>query len=138
MVFRANPCLILQDDILGHAEIRRQLSPHGVGVGESSYLLFTNPQADPLSTATGEHAHNRMVFKQLLQANAIDVCQIDSCRLAGVNEILGVLLMAAKFGVPVVSLSFYYTSAIHQASLFPLRPVFSPPPLGALSRLWWS
>ncbi|ORY92921.1 mandelate racemase/muconate lactonizing enzyme [Leucosporidium creatinivorum] len=71
------------DDILGHAEIRRQLSPHGVGV------------------ATGEHAHNRMVFKQLLQANAIDVCQIDSCRLAGINEILGVLLMAAKFGVPV-------------------------------------
>lgn len=42
-----------------------------------------------------------MVFKQLLQANAIDVCQIDSCRLSGINEILGVLLMAAKFGVPV-------------------------------------
>lgn len=42
-----------------------------------------------------------MVFKQLLQANAIDVCQIDSCRLAGVNEVLAVLLMAAKFGVPV-------------------------------------
>ncbi|KAL8292538.1 hypothetical protein RQP46_001150 [Phenoliferia psychrophenolica] len=71
------------DDILGHASIRKQLKPYGVGV------------------ATGEHAHNRMVFKQLLQANAIDVCQIDSCRLAGVNEILAVLLMAAKFGVPV-------------------------------------
>lgn len=42
-----------------------------------------------------------MVFKQLLQAQAIDVCQIDSCRMSGVNEILGVLLMAAKFGVPV-------------------------------------
>lgn len=42
-----------------------------------------------------------MVFKQLLQAEAIDVCQIDSCRMSGVNEILGVLLMAAKFGVPV-------------------------------------
>ncbi|BGP15883.1 hypothetical protein JCM10213v2_003875 [Rhodosporidiobolus nylandii] len=71
------------DDILGHATIRKNLQPHGVGV------------------ATGEHAHNRMVFKQLLQAEAIDVCQIDSCRLAGVNEILAVLLMAAKFGVPV-------------------------------------
>ncbi|WOO83066.1 L-galactonate dehydratase [Vanrija pseudolonga] len=71
------------DDVLAHAEIRRQLKPYGVGV------------------ATGEHAHNRMVFKQLLQANAIDVCQIDSCRLAGVNEILGVLLMSAKYGVPV-------------------------------------
>lgn len=42
-----------------------------------------------------------MVFKQLLQLDAIDVCQIDSCRLGGVNEILSVLLMSAKFGVPV-------------------------------------
>lgn len=52
-----------------------------------------------------------MVFKQLLQANAIDVCQIDSCRLAGVNEILGVLLMAAKFGVPVVRICFSFLCA---------------------------
>ncbi|KAK2464512.1 hypothetical protein APHAL10511_003491 [Amanita phalloides] len=66
------------DDILGHAAIRRALRPHGIGV------------------ATGEHAHNRMVFKQLFQAEAIDVCQIDSCRLAGVSEVLSVLLMAAK------------------------------------------
>jgi len=58
------------DDILGHAAIRKGLKPHGIGV------------------ATGEHAHNRMVFKQLLQAEAIDVCQIDSCRLAGVSEVL--------------------------------------------------
>ncbi|KDQ58507.1 hypothetical protein JAAARDRAFT_176481 [Jaapia argillacea MUCL 33604] len=71
------------DDILGHAAIRKGLKPYGIGV------------------ATGEHAHNRMVFKQLLQAEAIDVCQIDSCRLAGVSEVLSVLLMAAKFGVPV-------------------------------------
>ncbi|KDQ08660.1 hypothetical protein BOTBODRAFT_37810 [Botryobasidium botryosum FD-172 SS1] len=71
------------DDILGHAAVRRALAPYGIGV------------------ATGEHAHNRMVFKQLLQAEAIDVCQIDSCRLAGVSEVLSVLLMAAKFGVPV-------------------------------------
>ncbi|KAJ7108761.1 mandelate racemase/muconate lactonizing enzyme [Mycena epipterygia] len=71
------------DDILGHAAIRKGLKSHGIGV------------------ATGEHAHNRMVFKQLLQAEAIDVVQIDSCRLAGVSEVLSVLLMAAKFGVPV-------------------------------------
>ncbi|KAF8155509.1 mandelate racemase/muconate lactonizing enzyme [Crassisporium funariophilum] len=71
------------DDILGHAAIRKALKPHGIGV------------------ATGEHAHNRMVFKQLLQAEAIDVVQIDSCRLAGVSEVISVLLMAAKFGVPV-------------------------------------
>jgi L-fuconate dehydratase len=66
------------DDALGHAAIRRALKPYGIGV------------------ATGEHAHNRMVFKQLFQAEAIDVCQIDSCRLAGVSEVLSVLLMAAK------------------------------------------
>lgn len=71
------------DDALGHAAIRRALKSYGIGV------------------ATGEHAHNRMVFKQLFQAEAIDVCQIDSCRLAGVSEVLSVLLMAAKFGVPV-------------------------------------
>jgi len=51
--------------------------------------------------ATGEHCANRIVFKQLLQARAIDFCQIDSCRLGGVNENLAVILMAAKFDVPV-------------------------------------
>ena len=66
------------DDILGHAAIRKALKSYNIGV------------------ATGEHAHNRMVFKQLFQAEAIDVCQIDSCRLAGVSEVLSVLLMAAK------------------------------------------
>ncbi len=69
------------DDVLGHARIRRE--------------------AAPVRIATGEHCQNRVMFKQLLQAGAIDVCQIDSCRLAGVNENLAVLLMAAKFGVPV-------------------------------------
>ncbi|MGC2617444.1 MAG: enolase C-terminal domain-like protein, partial [Acidobacteriaceae bacterium] len=68
------------DDLLGHARIRRET---GVRI------------------ATGEHCQNRVMFKQLLQAEAIDVCQIDSCRLAGVNENLAVVLMAAKFGVPV-------------------------------------
>ena len=68
------------DDILGHARIRRET---GVRI------------------ATGEHCHNRVMFKQLMQAQAIDVCQIDSCRLAGVNENLAVILMAAKFNIPV-------------------------------------
>ena len=69
------------DDILGHAAIAKSIAPIGV--------------------ATGEHCHNRVMFKQLLQANAISFCQIDSCRLGGVNEVLSVLLMAAKSGVPV-------------------------------------
>ena len=51
--------------------------------------------------ATGEHVANRVVFKQLLQARAIDIMQIDACRVAGVNENLAILLLAAKFGVPV-------------------------------------
>jgi L-fuconate dehydratase len=71
------------DDVLGHAAIARAVRPLGVGV------------------ATGEHCQNRIVFKQLLQAGAIDFCQIDSCRLGGVNENLAVILMAAKFGVPL-------------------------------------
>jgi L-fuconate dehydratase len=69
------------DDILGHATIARAVAPIGV--------------------ATGEHVQNRIIFKQLLQANAIRFCQIDACRLGGVNEVLSVILMAAKFGVPV-------------------------------------
>jgi L-fuconate dehydratase len=69
------------DDILGHAAIARAVAP--------------------IRVATGEHVHNRIMFKQLLQAEAISVCQIDSCRLGGVNEVVAVLLLAAKFGVPV-------------------------------------
>ena len=69
------------DDILGHSRIARAIAPVGV--------------------ATGEHAANRVIFKQLLQAEAITFCQIDSCRLGGVNENLAVMLMAAKFGVRV-------------------------------------
>ena len=71
------------DDVLGHAAIARALAPLGIGV------------------ATGEHCQNRVVFKQLLQASAISFCQIDSCRLGGVNEVVAVLLLAARFGVPV-------------------------------------
>ncbi|MBB5318418.1 enolase C-terminal domain-like protein [Tunturibacter empetritectus] len=69
------------DDILGHARIRRETKPTRI--------------------ATGEHCHNKVMFKQLMQAEAIDVCQIDSCRVAGVNENLAIILMAKKFGVPV-------------------------------------
>lgn len=69
------------DDVLGHAAIRKAVAPIGV--------------------ATGEHGMNRVLFKQLFQAEAIDFCQLDSARLASVNEILAVYLMAKKFGVPV-------------------------------------
>ena len=69
------------DDVLGHARIRREAAPTRI--------------------ATGEHCHNSVMFKQLFQAGAIDVCQIDSCRVAGINENLSIMLMAAKFGVPV-------------------------------------
>jgi len=72
------------DDILGHAAIRKALKPSGVGV------------------ATGEMCQNRVMFKQLLQAGAIDVCQIDACRLGGLNEVLAVMLLASKFGIPIV------------------------------------
>ena len=69
------------DDVLGHARIARAVAPIGV--------------------ATGEQCQNRVIFKQLFQSNAISFCQIDSCRVGGINEVLAILLMAAKFGVPV-------------------------------------
>jgi len=69
------------DDILGHARIRREV-PN-------------------VRIATGEHVHNRIMFKQLLQAEALDVLQLDSCRVAGVNENLAIILLAAKFNIPV-------------------------------------
>uniref|UniRef100_A0A5F8GGN2 Mitochondrial enolase superfamily member 1 n=1 Tax=Monodelphis domestica TaxID=13616 RepID=A0A5F8GGN2_MONDO len=71
------------DDILGHATISKALAPLGIGV------------------ATGEQCHNRVIFKQLLQAGALQFLQIDSCRLGSVNENLSVLLMAKKFQIPV-------------------------------------
>jgi len=55
----------------------------------------------PVGIATGEHAANRVMFKQLLQAEAIDYVQVDACRLGGLNEVLAVLLLAAARGVPV-------------------------------------
>ncbi|EPO8471767.1 enolase C-terminal domain-like protein [Yersinia enterocolitica] len=69
------------DDILGHAAIRQRIAPIGV--------------------ATGEHAHNRLMFKQMFQAGSLDFCQLDPARLGGLNEVLAVLLLAAKFNIPV-------------------------------------
>jgi L-fuconate dehydratase len=69
------------DDVIGHRRISEGIAP--------------------IRVATGEHVANRVVFKQLLACNAIQVCQIDACRVAGVNENIAVLLLAAKFGVPV-------------------------------------
>lgn len=69
------------DDVLGHAAIAKAIAPIGV--------------------ATGEQCANRVMFKQLMQAGAIRFCQVDSCRLGGVNEVLAVLLLAAKFDIPV-------------------------------------
>ncbi|KAG9256831.1 enolase C-terminal domain-like protein [Emericellopsis atlantica] len=72
------------DDILGHKKIRDALKPYGIGV------------------ATGEMCQNRVIFKQLIQSGAIDFCQIDACRLGGVNEVLAVLLIAKKYNIPIV------------------------------------
>ncbi|MEZ0471683.1 L-fuconate dehydratase [Luteimonas salinilitoris] len=69
------------DDVLGHAAIRRGIAP--------------------VPVSTGEHTHNRVMFKQLLQAGAVDLIQIDAARVGGVNENLAILLLAAKFGVRV-------------------------------------
>jgi len=59
------------------------------------------PPATSPSSTTGEHVHNAVMFKQLLQADAIDVVQIDACRVGGLNENVAILLLAAKFGVPI-------------------------------------
>jgi L-fuconate dehydratase len=69
------------DDVLGHARIRREIAP--------------------IRVATGEHVQNRVIFKQLFQAEAIDVCQLDACRVGGVNETLAIILLAAKYGIPI-------------------------------------
>ena len=71
------------DDILGHAKIARGLKKFNIGV------------------ATGECCHNRVMFKQFIEHGGMDYCQIDCCRLGGVNEVIAVLLLAAKFNIPV-------------------------------------
>ncbi len=85
LLARFNPWWIEEptspDDVLGHGAIRKAVSP--------------------IKVATGEHCQNRVIFKQFLQSGAIDICQIDSCRVGGVNEILAIMLMAARFNIPV-------------------------------------
>src|SRR5207302_921285 len=71
------------DDVLGHAAIAEALRPLGIGV------------------ATGEHCQNRVIFKQLMQSGGMQFCNLDACRLGGVNEALAVYLMARKFNIPV-------------------------------------
>ena len=70
------------DDVLGHAEIARRLAP--------------------MPVATGEHVQNRVIFKQMLQAKSLEVLQMDACRVGGVNENISILLLASKFGIPVI------------------------------------
>jgi L-fuconate dehydratase len=69
------------DDILGHAAIAKAIAP--------------------IRVASGEHVHNRVMFKQFLSAGAISFCQIDACRVASVNEVVAILLLANRYGVPV-------------------------------------
>jgi L-fuconate dehydratase len=69
------------DDILGHKAIAAAIHP--------------------IKVASGEHCPNRIIFKQLITSGAIDICQVDSCRIGGVNEVLTVLLLAAKYKIPV-------------------------------------
>lgn len=69
------------DDVLGHAAIARGVAP--------------------IPVATGEHVQNRIVFKQLMQADALKYVQIDATRVGGANEIIAIVLLAAKFGLPV-------------------------------------
>ena len=85
LLARFNPWWIEEptspDDVLGHAKIAKAVSP--------------------IEVATGEHCQNRIIFKQLMQAKAMGICQIDSCRVGGVNEVLAILLMSKKFNIPV-------------------------------------
>ncbi len=71
------------DDIMGHAKIGRALKKYKIGI------------------ATGEMCQNKVMFKQFLASGAMDYCQIDAARLGGINEIIAVILMANKFGIPV-------------------------------------
>lgn len=82
---RFNPYFIEEptspDDVMGHKAIREAIAP--------------------VKVATGEMCQNRIVFKQFIREGAIDIVQIDACRIGGLNEVLSVLLMAAKYGLPV-------------------------------------
>lgn len=69
------------DDVAGHKVIRDAIAP--------------------IKVATGEMCQNRIMFKQFIKGGAIDIVQIDSCRMGGLNEVLAVMLMAAKYDLPV-------------------------------------
>lgn len=96
------------DDVLGHARIAKAVAP--------------------VLVATGEHVHNRVMFKQFFEAQGLGICQLDACRLGGVNEALAVMLLAARFGVPVcphaggVGLCEYvqHLAAVDQAVVSPV------------------
>ncbi len=119
------------DDVLGHRTIRQALRP--------------------VRVATGEHVQNRVIFKQLLQAEAIDVVQIDACRVGGVNENLAILLLAAKFGIPVCPhaggvglcemvqhLAMFDFVAVERLARRPVDRVRRPPARALQStRSWW-
>ena len=83
----------LSDDVLGHLAIARAMAPLGILV------------------ATGEHCANRILFKQFITSGAIGICQIDACRVGGVNEVLAIILMAAK--VPYFCFTLQPTIATH-------------------------
>lgn len=94
-----SPCNSILNHLTGHAAISKALEPYGIGV------------------ATGEHCQNRVIFKQFFQANGFQFCQIDSCRMGGLNEVLAVLLMAAKFGgnvsdIQAIKYNFYLTFCV--------------------------
>jgi L-fuconate dehydratase len=91
------------DDVLGHAAIAQAITP--------------------IRVATGEHCQNRILFKQLMQVGAMHFCQIDSCRLGGVNEVLAVLLMAAKFRIPICPHAVE-SGFVSMVSIFPFLTMY--------------
>ena len=103
------------DDILGHAAIARAIAP--------------------IKVATGEHVHNRVMWKQLFQANAISYAQIDACRLASVNEVLAVQLLAARFGVPSAPMRAGSACASWSSTW---RPSTSSCVSGTWTVAWWN
>ena len=90
------------DDILGHAKIREQIRKYNIKV------------------ATGEHCQNRIMFKQFMQAKALDFVQVDACRLGGLSEVLAVLLLAAKFEIPIHPVHSSRNFQTHSLTVFSL------------------
>ena len=97
------------DDVLGHAKIKKALKPYGIGVATGEHV--NTVCSTRFSSLRWANSLQRVLFKQLLQAEATDAVQLDACRLAGVSEILSVLLLSAKFGVPVMPHSGFVRTA---------------------------